>query len=114
MQTGSIRANQITATSSWDRNHAPNNGRLNLRRVGARMGAWCARQNNRYQFLQVDLKRPTRLTKIATQGRQDVRQWVTRYYLTYSQDGVNFADFKENSNRKVMEAFLSLLIVLLQ
>ena len=39
--------------------------------------------------------------KIATQGRQDARQWVTKYFVTYSQDGANFAEYKENSNRKV-------------
>lgn len=39
--------------------------------------------------------------KIATQGRQDARQWVTKYFVVYSQDGANFAEYKENSNRKV-------------
>ena len=39
--------------------------------------------------------------KIATQGRQDARQWVTKYFVAYSQDGANFAEYKENSNRKV-------------
>ena len=46
-------------------------------------------------------KRPTRVVKIATQGRQDARQWVTKYFVTYSQDGANFAEYKENSYRKV-------------
>ena len=39
--------------------------------------------------------------KIATQGRQDARQWVTKFFVAYSQDGANFAEYKENSNRKV-------------
>ena len=101
MQNGRIRAAQITASSSWDKNHAPNNGRLHLRRVGARMGAWCARHNNRLQWYQVNFLRPTRVVKFATQGRQDARQWVTQYYLTFSQDGAHYAEYKENSNRKV-------------
>ena len=107
MQSGGVRATQVSASSSWDKNHAPNNGRLNYRRVGARMGAWCSRQNNYYQWLQVDLKQTTRVTKIATQGRQDARQWVTKYYLSYSQDGAIFAEFKKNSNRKVKTQFTS-------
>ena len=101
MQNGRIHTNQLSASSSWDKNHGPNNGRLHLRRVGARMGAWCARHNNRLQWYQVNFRRPTRVVKFATQGRQDARQWVTQYYLSYSQDGIHYAEFKENSNRKV-------------
>ena len=42
-----------------------------------------------------------RVVKIATMGRQDYAQWVTQYFVTYSQDGASFAEYKENSNRKV-------------
>lgn len=101
MQNGRIRASQITASSSWDKNHAANNGRLHLKRAGSRMGAWCARHNNRYQWLSVDFGRPMRITKIASQGRHDARQWVTQYYFSYGQDGVYFAEYKQNSARRV-------------
>ena len=101
MQNGRIKANQLSASSSWDKNHAANRGRLHQRRVGSRMGAWCARHNNRLQWYQVNFHRPTRVVKFAIQGRQDARQWVTQCYLSYSQDGIHYAEFKENSNRKV-------------
>ena len=101
MKNGRIHSNQITASSSWDRNHGPGNARLHWRKSRARVGAWSARHNNHYQFLQVYFKRPARVVKIATQGRQDARQWVTKYFVAYSQDGANFAEYKENSNRKV-------------
>lgn len=67
------------------------------------MGAWCARHNNRYQWLQVDFGRAMRVIKISTQGRQDAAQWVTQYFVKYSQDGSSFAEYDENSNRKVIE-----------
>ena len=41
--------------------------------------------------------------KFATQGRQDARQWVTKYSLSYSQNGINWAYYKENSGVKVLE-----------
>ena len=44
-----------------------------------------------------------RVVKIATQGRQDYRQWVTQYYLSYSQDNVYFVEYKQNSARKVRQ-----------
>ncbi|XP_027046414.1 uncharacterized protein LOC113674139 [Pocillopora damicornis] len=100
MKNGRIHANQLTAASIWDRNHGANNARLHWRRTGARTGAWSARHNNHYQWLQVDFKRYMRIVKIATQGRQDARQWVTKYYVRYSQDCAHFADYEKNSNRK--------------
>lgn len=106
MQNGRIKGRQIAASSSWDGNHGPSNARLHWRRRGPRIGAWCARHNTRYQWLQVDFIHAARVVKIATQGRQDAAQWVTQYYLTYSQDGAHFAEFKKNSNRKVSVSLL--------
>ncbi|XP_020631536.1 EGF-like repeat and discoidin I-like domain-containing protein 3 [Orbicella faveolata] len=100
MKNGRIHANQITASSMWDRNHGPSNARLYWRRTRARTGAWSARHNNHYQWLLVDFKRPMRVVKIAIQGRQDARQWVTKFFVAYSQDCAHFAEYKENSNRK--------------
>ena len=101
MKNGRIRASQLSASSSWARNHGPSNGRLHFHR-GGQSGAWCARHNNRLQWYQVNFGRPTRVVKVATQGRYDNRQWVTQYYLTYSQDGVHYAEYKQSSNRKVL------------
>lgn len=114
MQNGRIRLTQLSASSSWDVNHGPRNGRLNFRRTGSRMGAWCARRNDRYQYYQVDFRRAMRVVKIATQGRQDAAQWVTQYFVTYSQDGNSFAEYKENSNRKVVPSDSSLVIYIMQ
>ena len=101
MQNGRLKARQLSASSSFDVNHGPWNARLHFRRRGARKGAWCARHNTRYQWLQVDFGRAMRVVKIATQGRQDYGQWVTQYYLSYSQDGAHFAEVKINSHRRV-------------
>ena len=32
---------------------------------------------------------------IATQGSEDMKEWVTKYKLHHSQDGVNFDSYKE-------------------
>ena len=101
LQNGRLKSYQLSASSSWDTNHGPSNARLHFRRRGARVGAWTARHNTRYQWLQVDFRRAMRVVKIATQGRRDTNQWVTQYYLSYSQDGAHFAEYKINSNRKV-------------
>jgi len=38
-----------------------------------------------------------RIYKVATQGRQDLNQWVTRYRIYYSQDGRRWVAYKKNS-----------------
>ncbi|XP_015750272.1 PREDICTED: uncharacterized protein LOC107326864 [Acropora digitifera] len=105
MQNGRIRSTQLTASSSYDRNSGPDRGRLHVRRAGARWGAWIAKYNTRTQWLQVYFAGPKRLVKFATQGRQDARQWVTKYSLSYSQNGINWAYYKENSGVKVLEKY---------
>ena len=43
----------------------------------------------------------TKVTKVATQGRQDGAWWVKSYCLSYSYDGVFFEDYKEDGFVKV-------------
>lgn len=101
MKNGGIRSYQITASSSLNRNHGPNNARLHWQKSRARVGAWTTLYNNYYQWLQVNFKVPTRVIKISTQGRSDARQWVTKYYVEFSSDGYDYAEYKEGSSRKV-------------
>ena len=65
------------------------------------MGAWCARSNNRYQYLQIDFARLAKIIKMAIQGRHDANQWVKQYYITHSVNAINFVEYKERNNRKV-------------
>ena len=54
------------------------------------MGSWSARVNNHHQFLQIDMRVPMKVTSVATQGRSDASQWVTKYMLSYSLDGAHY------------------------
>ena len=89
-----IKDSQITASSEWDSNHAAIRARLNFKAGGGKQGAWSARSNDDNQWIQVALGSYTKLTGIATQGRNGASQWVTRYQLQYSDDGVNFHVYK--------------------
>ena len=94
LQNGRLRNTQMTASSQWNKYHAPFLGRVHRARHGKYVGAWCARSNNRYQYLQVDFKRPVKIIKVSTQGRQDVSQWVTQYYIKHSVNAINFVEYK--------------------
>jgi len=46
------------------------------------------------------------VTRVATQGRNAAySQWVTKYKLQYSDDGVNFQYYQENGAINVSYAF---------
>ena len=53
--------------------------------------------------MQVDFSKAAIIISVATQGRQDYRQWVTQYYLRHSVDGVYFVDYKQRNSRKVVQ-----------
>ena len=49
-------------------------------------------------IVQVNLLYPYRVIKLATQGRQDLDQWVTGYKVACSIDGANFNTVKDTSS----------------
>lgn len=103
MQSGRIKNHKITSASEWDRYHGPYLARLNRNRRGRYMGAWSAKYNNHFQWLQVDFGRAAKIIKMSTQGRQNTNQWVTQYYVTRSLDAVHFMHYKERNNIKVQK-----------
>ena len=94
MESRLIKDAQISASSQWDGNHAAIQGRLNFLAGGGKQGGWSTGQNNANQWIQVDLLIKTKITAIATQGRNAYGQWVKKYRLQYSDDGVNFSFYK--------------------
>ena len=103
MRSGAIKNAQITASSNVNKYHAPSLGRLGRGKRGRYIGAWCARHNNHNQWFKVDFGQPMKITKIDTQGRQDYGQWVTRYQLRSSLDGIHWSLYRYKSNDMVRE-----------
>lgn len=101
IQSGKIKNTAMTASSSYNLFHGPFLARLHRSRTGRFMGAWVARIRNANQWLQIALGRPMKLTGIATQGRADANQWVTRYLVAFSQDNMHFEYYMEYGNFKV-------------
>ena len=85
-----LTVNILIQLFKWDTNHGPSNARLHRPKVGKKTGAWSSRINDKSQWIQVDLRGIFKVTKIATQGRQDWAQWVTQYKVSYSTYGVHF------------------------
>ena len=98
MESGAISDGQISASTSNDENHTGRQGRLYYPGSEVYGGSWSSATNDANQWLQVDLNSYyTKVTRIATQGRHGAQfsQWVSKYNLEYSDNGVNFQYYKE-------------------
>ena len=106
MENGNITDTQITASSEY-RTTGDNlyayRGRLHLKTARDKKGAWAAGQLDENQWLQVDLRSyNAKVTGVATQGRQDARQWVTKYKLQFSffNETGSFQTYKEKDQNE--------------
>ena len=97
MENYKITSAQISASSQYDNYHAPHQGRLNYRISGSYTGGWSSAANDLNQWFQIDLRIETSVTYVATQGRNQYSQWVTKYILLYGNDGNSFVAFRQQS-----------------
>jgi len=95
MENYKITAAQISASSQYNSYHSPNQGRLHFKLNGNYKGAWSSKAKNLNQWFQIDLGIETDVTCVATQGRNQVNQWVTKYKLLYGNDGNSFQVFRQ-------------------
>ena len=57
IEDGHIPDQAMTASSILDGNHGPGRGRLNQGPTGSQGTAWCAKEEDEDQYLQVDLSK---------------------------------------------------------
>ena len=102
MESGVITDSQISASSVYYNTHGPQNGRLHFKGAKAPLAfvsaGWAADLLNTNQWLQVDLRNTARAIGIATQGRHDYDQWVTKYKLQYGDDGQTYSIYRRNGD----------------
>lgn len=98
MENDTISDTQIGVSSQLDSTHSAKQARLHSKADGSKWGSWSALTNDLNQWLQVNLRTYTRVTRVATQGRNGFYQWVTKYKLQYSDDGDTFHVLEEPGN----------------
>ena len=102
MQNGRIPDSAITASSEYNAASKAINGRLHFLYKSGNYGAWIAKKNDVFQYLQVNFGDWTKVTRVAIQGRQDADQWVTSFSLSYGADDVFFKTYIEGGTKKVI------------
>ena len=84
MENGLVTNQQMSASSTLDKDHGAEYARLNGPAIKGKTGAWAAKTNDQNQFLQVDFWRNVKITKFETQGYPAREWWVQKYTLSYS------------------------------
>ena len=98
MESGAISDAQISASSRRG-DYSAKKARLNSRQSSRNRGCWAAATNDLHQWLQVDLGGYTKVTGVATQGGgYGLSEWVTKFKIRYSTDGVIWQYYKEPGN----------------
>ena len=93
MQSGEIPDLALKSSSDYNQYFGAARSRLNKQTEGSYYGGWASKHADVGQWLQIDLGKITKITRIATQGRYDANWWVTKYKLSYS-DGGRFKSYK--------------------
>ena len=102
MENNDIPDSAVTASSSASGvRHGSWRGRLNNVLTSNSWGCWAAGTNNQGEWLQIDLGKEKLLTKLATQGRPSLDQWVRSYKILFCSDGASWKEYKENGAVKV-------------
>lgn len=108
LESYAIPDSEVKASSMVDIHHRPGNGRLHFQKVPSplRYGAWATAGahylTNKDSWFQVNFGSWAKVTIVATQGRQNAAQWVTKYRLSYSYDGLFFKYYMEGDYPKVL------------
>ena len=107
MENYSIPDSFIQASSQLSESLKPSNGRLHKKLTSSDGTSWSAAVINAHQWFQVDFRNWTKVSGISTQGQNSGGyQWVKTYRVSYSSDGLLFADYKEGSDTKVFTTCL--------
>ncbi|CAK8677456.1 unnamed protein product [Clavelina lepadiformis] len=79
VKSGKVKDADMTSSSAHSSAYAAHQGRLDSSTV------WHVSEshNKRGAWIQVDMKTPTTLTGVVTQGRHNNNQWVTRYKMSF-------------------------------
>ena len=104
MQSGVIPNSAVTASSSFNANSPPYIGRLHFLSAGSgKYGSWISGRNNLDQWFQVDFGSWTKVRGVSTQGRQDAGQWVGKYSLSFSYDGIFYQTVNDETGLKKVQ-----------
>ncbi len=102
MEDGRIKDDQLTASSEWSHEYRTHFGRLNQPEQSGQSGHWASRDKDQNQWIQADLLLHQLVVGVILQGSDSHNQYVTKYKVAYSLDGVTWQNVQDiQGNDKV-------------
>ena len=92
MENGVIKHSQFSASADL-----PDYGLPYARLNGPK--AWLGENQNFPQWFQVSFWKPTLITGVSMQGRQDANEWVTRYIVMTKMDNTDWKSVKDEAGK---------------
>lgn len=90
LEAGQIPDSAIVASSQYNQYYGPERARLRKVTQGSLIGGWSPRSSNQGEWIQFDLGKNTKVTRVAIQGRDNANWWTTSYTLSYRVEGGNY------------------------
>jgi len=94
MANGSVPDGDITASSALDSDSSAFHARVRNTK------AWIPSPNDKHPWIQVNLQYRRIMTAIVTQGFNG--SFVKSYYVSYGDDGINWTNYTDQGNIKVV------------
>ena len=94
----------MTSSSQYNQYWGPDRARIRNKNEGSYGSCWLSQYNDEDQWIQVNLGKIVKITRLATQGRQDAAQYVKSYTLSYSLNCAVFDSY--NNNQVAIEYFV--------
>ena len=101
LEDGTLPDNQMTASSSFNQWRKAHKARLN------KNGFWSPKTSGSDAWLQIEFKKSTNITAVATQGRGSGYSFVQKYFLEFFQEpGSSWEEYAPGGTRKVADVAL--------
>ena len=97
LESGQIPGSAMTASSVHSQYFEAERARLNKKNEGSYYGAWVPRRSTLGEWIQIDLGKNVKVTRIATQGRHNGNWWTRSYSLSFRiQGGSTFEPYNNS------------------
>lgn len=90
LENGQIPDSAMVASSQYNQYYGPERARLRKLTQGSYVAGWSPKSSNQGEWIQFDLGKNTKVTRMAIQGRENANWWTTSYSLSYRVDGGSY------------------------
>ena len=102
LENGQIPDGAIVASSQYNQYYGPERARLRKVTQGSYIGGWAPKSSNKGEWIQFDLGKNTKVTRMAIQGRDNGNWWTTSYSLSYRVDEGSYEPYNNRQVRALL------------